>query len=319
MYNSSITPFKTFYKETKEYQLKKDDNYYTFLIRQTNDKILINSNYYEISFNHAELSNLTRINFGNIDEAYIFLNNLFNKNFIQIKRITSDTIELELIINNSQNQRVNLYLSENLNNQYYLFKDLYQKQIKLTKELNFLKEDNFKLRQENMHLNNDIISLKNNFINEMDQIKKQISSLINQINFINQKFFSNNGQVKNIEKNVDQLIKVQQYNLQNNQDQFRANIQQQMMIQNQRIEELNFILRGNSISVLFKNPNGVVFPVKCYEKELCSEMFKKYKNKDKDFSNDDNLSYLFNGKNLEENLKISQYGITNGSQIVVIN
>ena len=318
MYNSSITPFKTFYKETKEYQLKKDDNYYIFLIRETNDKILINSNYYEISFNHVELSNLTRINFGNIDEAYIFLNNLFNKNFIQIKRITSNTIELELIINNSQNQRVILCLSENLNNQYYLFKDLYQNQIKLTKELNFLKEDNFKLRQENMHLNNDIISLKNKF-NEMDQIKKQISSLINQINFINQKLFSSNDQVKNIEKNVDQLIKFQQYNLQNNQDQFRANIQQQIMIQNKRIEELNCILRGNSISVLFKNPNGVVFPIKCYEKELCSEMFKKYKNKDKDFSNDDNLSYLFNGKNLEENLNLYQYGITNGSQIVVIN
>lgn len=312
MYNFSITPFKTLYKESKEYQLKKDDNYYTFLIRKTNDKILINSNYYEISFNHAELSNLTRINFGNIDEAYTFLNNLFNKNFIQIKIITSNTIELELIINNSQNQRVNLCLSENLNNQYYLFKDLYQKQIKLTKELNFLKEDNFKLRQENMHLNNSIISLKNNFINEMDQIKKQI-------NFINQKLFSSNDQVKNIEKNVDQLIKFQQYNLQNNQDQFRANIQQQMMIQNKRIEELNSILRGNSISVLFKNPNGVVFPVKCYEKELCSEMFKKYKNKDKDFSNDDNLSYLFNGKNLEENLNLYQYGITNGSIIFVIN
>ena len=312
MYNFSITPFKTLYKESKEYQLKKDDNYYTFLIRKTKDKILINSNYYEISFNHAELSNLTRINFGKIDEAYTFLNNLFNKNFIQIKRITSNIIELELIINNSQNQRVNLCLSENLNNQYYLFKDLYQKQIKLTKELNFLKEDNFKLRQENMHLNNSIISLKNNFINEMDQIKKQI-------NFINQKLFSSNDQVKNIEKNVDQLIKFQQYNLQNNQDQFRANIQQQMMIQNKRIEELNSILRGNSISVLFKNPNGVVFPVKCYEKELCSEMFKKYKNKDKDFSNDDNLSYLFNGKNLEENLNLYQYGITNGSIIFVIN
>ncbi len=312
MYNFSITPFKTLYKESKEYQLKKDDNYYTFLIRKTNDKILINSNYYEISFNHAELSNLTRINFGNIDEAYTFLNNLFNKNFIQIKIITSNTIELELIINNSQNQRVNICLSENLNNQYYLFKDLYQKQIKLTKELNFLKEDNFKLRQENMHLNNSIVSLKNNFINEMDQIKKQI-------NFINQKLFSSNDQVKNIKKNVDQLIKFQQYNLQNNQDQFRVNIQQQMMIQNKRIEELNCILRGNSISVLFKNPNGVVFPVKCYEKELCSEMFKKYKNKDKDFSNDDNLSYLFNGKNLEENLNLYQYGITNGSQIVVIN
>lgn len=163
-----------------------------------------------------------------------------------------------------------------------------------------------------MHLSNDIISLKNKFINEMDQIKKQI-------NFINQKLFSSNDQVENIEKNVDQLIKFQQYILQNNQDQFRANIQQQMMIQNKRIEELNSILRGNSISVLFKNPNGVVFPVKCYEKELCSEMFKKYKNKDKDFSNDDNLSYLFNGKNLEEKLNLSQYGITNGSIIFVIN
>ena len=185
MYNHPDTPFKSFYKEIKEYILKKDDNYFTFLIRTTQDKILINSNYYEIIINKDEIYNLTNINFGNIDNASKFINNLFNQGNVKIKAITSETIELELIINNSQNKRVELCLSENLDNQYYLFKDLYQKQMNLVKELNFLKEDNFKLRQENMYIKNEFMSLKNKYINEMDQIKNQISSLINQINSIN--------------------------------------------------------------------------------------------------------------------------------------
>ena len=227
MYNFPNTPFKTFYKEVKEYTLKKDDIYFTFLIRTTQDKILINSNYYEIGLNKDELSNLTNINFGDIDKASIFLNNLFNQGFAKIKTIKSETIELELIINNSQNKRINLCLSENLDNQYYLFKDLYQKQVKLEKEINFLKEDNFKLRQENMFIKNE---LNNKFINELAQIKNQISSLINQINLINQKNSLIDENEKNIGKNIEQLIKSQQYNMNNNQDQFRK-IQQQMMIQ----------------------------------------------------------------------------------------
>ena len=138
MYNHPDTPFKSFYKEIKEYILKKDDNYFTFLIRTTQDKILINSNYYEIIINKDEIYNLTNINFGNIDNASIFINNLFNQGNAKIKAITSETIELELIINNSQNKRVELCLSENLDNQYYLFKDLYQKQMNLVKELNLI-------------------------------------------------------------------------------------------------------------------------------------------------------------------------------------
>ena len=315
MYKDPNTPFKSFYKEIKEYILKKDDNYFTFLIRTTQDKILINSNYYEISLNKDDLCNLTNINFGNIDNASIFLNNLFNQGCVIIKTISSETIELELIINNSQNKRVSLCLSENLDNQYYLFKDLYQKQMNLVKELNFLKEDNFKLRQENMYIKNEFMSLKNKYISEMDQIKNQISSLINQINSINQKNFSIEEQKKRIENNLEQLMKG--YNMKNN-NQFIM-MQQQMMNQNKRIEELNYFLKGNSISVLFKNPNGKIIPVNCYQKDLCSEMIKKYKNKDKDYHNDDNLSFLFNGKNLEENLSLSKHGITNGSQIVVIN
>jgi len=308
MYHNPNTPFKTFYKDIKEYTLKKDDNYLTFLIRKTSDSILINSNYYEIKLNKDELSGLTNINFRNIDEAFNFLNNLFNQDCVKIKAIASDTIGLELRINNFQNKRVDLCLSENLDNQYYLFKDLYQKQMNLSKELNFLKEDNFKLRQENMNIKNEFMLLKNNFINEMDQIKNKISDLINKITFINQKNFS-----------IEQLIKKGQQNIINyNQDQFKK-MQQEMKFQNQRIEELDYLLRGKSISVLFKNPMGYTFPVNCYQKDLCSEMIKKYKNKDKDFCNDNTLSFLFNGKNLELNLSLSEYGITNGSQIVVIN
>jgi len=300
MYHNPNTPFKTFYKDIKEYTLKKDDNYLTFLIRKISDSILINSNYYEIKLNKDEFSGLTNINFGNIDEAYNFLKNLFNQDCVKIKAITSDTISLELKINNFQNKRVDLCLSENLNNQYYLFKDLYQKQMNLTKEVNFLKEDNFKLRQENMNIKNEFMILKNNFINEIDQIKNKISALINQITFLNQKNFS-------LEKNIEQFKKDQQY------------IQQQMMFQNQTIEKLDYFLKGKSISVMFKNPIGTIFTVNCYQKDLCSEMIKKYKNKDKGFCNDNNLSFLFNGKNLELNRSLSDHGITNGSQIFVIN
>jgi len=318
MYHNPNTPFKTLYKDIKEYTLKKDDNYLTFLIRKTSDSILINSNYYEIKLNKDELSGLTNFNFGNIDEAFNFLNNLFNQDCVKIKAIASDTIGLELRINNFQNKRVDLCLSENLDNQYYLFKDLYQKQMNLSKELNFLKEDNFKLRQENMNIKNEFMLLKNNFINEMGQIKNQISTLINQITFIKQKNFSIDEQEKKIEKNIEQFIKGQHNNMKNNQDQFKM-MQQQLMLQDQNIENLVYLLKGKSISVLFKNPMGYTFPVNCYQKDLCSEMIKKYRNKDKDFCNDNNLSFLFNGKNLELNLSLSEYGITNGSQLVVIN
>ena len=256
----------------------------------------------------------TEENINNLNSQITILHDQINKKY-EIKTIKSETIELELIINNSQNKRINLCLSENLDNQYYLFKDLYQKQMNLVKELNFLKEDNFKLRQENMYIKNEFMSLKNKYINEMDQIKNKITKLIIQINSINQKNFSIEEQKKRIENNLEQLMKG--YNMKNN-NQFIM-MQQQMMNQNKRIEELNYFLKGNSISVLFKNPNGKIIPVNCYQKDLCSEMIKKYKNKDKDYHNDDNLSFLFNGKNLEENLSLSKHGITNGSQIVVIN
>jgi hypothetical protein len=195
--------------------------------------------------------------------------------------------------------------------------------MKLVKELNFLKEDNSKLRQENKYLKNDILSFISKMIqdkfNEMDQIKNQISNLINQINFVNQKIFSIDKQEKKIEKKIEQPIKTQLYNMNNNnQAQFRI-MPKQMIIPGQRIEKLDSVLKGNSISVLFKNPNGNIIPVNCYQKDLCSEMIQKYKNKDKEFGNDDSLSFLFNGKNLEGNLSLSEYGITNGSPIVVVN
>ena len=176
MYNHPDTPFKSFYKEIKEYILKKDDNYFTFLIRTTQDKILINSNYYEIIINKDEIYNLTNINFGNIDNASKFINNLFNQGNVKIKAITSETIELELIINNSQNKRVELCLSENLDNQYYLFKDLYQKQMNLVKELNFLKEDNFKLRQENIYIKNELMSLKSKYLMKWIKLKTKFQA-----------------------------------------------------------------------------------------------------------------------------------------------
>lgn len=324
MNNCPDTPFKTFYKGIKEYHLQKDDQYLTFLLRKTKDNIFINSDYYEISLNKNDITNLTRIIFENIDEVLIFLQNLFNQNCVQIKNITSDAIALELIINNSQNQRVNLCLTENLDNHYYLFKDLYQKQKNLQKELMFLKEDNCKLRKENMNMKNDIISLKNDFISEMEQINMKILNLMNQINLINQKNISID---EKIEKNMEKLKREQQYitdqnkfNMKNNQEAFKM-MQNQMIMHNQKIEKLEFQAKdkGKSISVLFKNPMGFIIPVICYQTDLCSEMIKKYKNKDASFRNDDNLLFYFNGQNLKENLSLFEYGIYNGCQIFVIN
>ena len=149
-----------------EYKLMKNNVIYSIIVYMTNDLIFIKCLSYEVKLQFGELSNYINMKFNKLEEEYNYLNNLFISKCIEIKEIVIDNrIVLTVkIYKNNKNEYYYIYIILLYNgiNKDYIINKLYNKNIKLEKELQ-LKMNNFKLEKEGIkEINNfsDNINLK---------------------------------------------------------------------------------------------------------------------------------------------------------------
>ena len=116
---------------------------YKIEIEKNDEEIFIKYKKYLISFNHNDLSILTKKKFNSISKAYEFIFNIFEENKIIIKNIILNK-EITLLINNEKEIELTLkYNKEYQNNNSYI-NDI----IQIKNEINTLKVYNNKLKNE---------------------------------------------------------------------------------------------------------------------------------------------------------------------------
>ena len=144
----------------KEYKIKHQSNIIKIIIEKTKNNIIIRSSYYELKYNINELFSLTKIKFNSIDEAYEFIDNIFNQNKYNIKEISSNKLILILKIYDSikgKEEDLELYLTENFDNKNYLIKELFNKYNKIENEIDIIKNDNKIIKKKIKNLNKIIL------------------------------------------------------------------------------------------------------------------------------------------------------------------
>ena len=154
--NSSLTPNGSTLNtdkilEYEEYYLIKGNNGYKFIIAKTEKEIIIRSKNYEIKVNNNDLSILTQAILYSIDDAYLYIINLFEQNKVNLK---------EIKINKSMTIMINIYIYNKL------------KEIEIILLYNKLNKD-FNINE----LNNDFNKYKNeiNCLNlEINKLKKKL-------------------------------------------------------------------------------------------------------------------------------------------------
>ena len=192
----------------KEYKVNYLSDIYDIIIEKTNYNIIIRNNYYELKLNPENLSLLTNTIFNSIDDAFEFMINIFNNNQYFIKGIFSNKILLGIQIYDimGNKKEIELELKENFEDKNYLIKELFNKYIKIEKDLNEVKKDNNILKVENNKLNKDNMNLKM----ELESIKKNnINGLQIQINNINNMINQIQQRLKELDNVIQQINKIQ--------------------------------------------------------------------------------------------------------------
>ena len=151
--------------EYEEYFLIKENNVFKFIIEKEYNNIIIKCQNYEKRININDLSILNKSLFKNIDDAYEYINNLFENNKVNIKDIhINKSIKLTIFIDNKKNTEIVLvYNKKNKNN---IINELKNKYKDINNEINYLKNELNILKKEMPKLkNNNLRNIK--FINDL--------------------------------------------------------------------------------------------------------------------------------------------------------
>jgi len=354
------TPFENVDSEKeiiikKEYRIKYQSNIVKIIIAKAKYNIIIRSSYYELKYNINDLSILTKIKFNSIDEAYEYIDNIFNQNKYYIKEILSDKIIL--IINTydvikGKEKNIELYLTENFDNKNYLIKELFNKYNKIENELDVIKNDNMntklensKLKQDNNNLKLEIELMKNNvnnqnnqigglqmqIMNMMNQMQQQIYNIIQTINKMKNEFnslsyslnnsnlnnqFNNNSNLMNFSNNLNLM---NEFNLnkinQNNNNQSENKIT--IIIRKSINEVLIDPINKELFLKISKIEKGVIIESQPDDKvyELIEKYFEKIKINE---SFKKYFIFIFNAMKLNISLTLKECEIINNSNIFII-
>ena len=284
----------------KEYKAIYLSQIYNIIIEKTNYNINIRSTYYQLKLNKEQMSSLTNTIFNTIDETFDFIINIFNQNKYYIKGIKSNSLILRIqiydMINGNQKE-IELYLNENFEDKNYLIKELFNKYIRIEKDIIDIKNENNNLKIENNKLNQDNINLKM----EIESIKN------NQINGINMQINNINNMIYQIQQHFN--------NIQNQFDSLSTNMNQ---LQSQNNNNITVVFRLNGP---WEDQVPKVDYIQCNPKDDIKELFEKWRKKNNIY--DDNIKFIYNAKSLSysyENLipTIEEFGITNNANIFVI-
>ena len=335
----------------KEYKINYLSDYINIIIEKTKNNIIIRSDYYELKLNIENLSLLTKAIFKSIDESFEYINNIFNQNKFRIKEKNTKYIRLIIIIYDiikCKEKEIELFLKENFDNQNYLIKELFNKYMKLGKEIIEVKNDNKiindennKLKQENMNMKNKIESIKTNnnndiggikmnimnITNQLYQLKQQINQFIFQINQIQQQINSNsmNNNIMSMNNNIMSMnndIMSMNNNSIMNQNIFNSNYQNNLNSMNQYSNQINNYNEKVDNSFLiyfrfsgFKEGHAPIY-INFKTDEKISTLIEKFRNKANFY--DINVKFIFNARRLNPNLTIEEAGISNNNSNIFI-
>ena len=300
----------------KEYKAVYGSNFYNIIIEKTNNNIIIRLNYYEIKLNIQSLSLLTNTIFNSNDKAFEFIINIFNQNNYYIKDILFNKITLRIIIYDiiqGNKKEIDIELCENLEDKNYLIKELFNNYIKLENNINYINNDKKLLKEENNNLKNEINNIKQNNNNDINELKMQIMNYNNMINQIQQQL----NQINNIYQEINTIKnQINTINMDINSINFNSklSLNNNIINNNEDNETISVIFRQNGAGQ--KDPSFMVY---CNIFENISTLIKKYRNKSGDYSYI--KAFIFNSKrlNIYSPLTIEELGITNDSNIFVIN
>ena len=133
---SEITKFFAF--DCQKYYLIKENNVFKFIIEKRNNFININCRNYNTQFNFINLSMITKIKYKDINDAYDYIINKFEKNQVIIKDIIINKVIILLFESNHGLEEIKINLLYNTNNKNKVINELNNK---LIKEINYLKDE----------------------------------------------------------------------------------------------------------------------------------------------------------------------------------
>ena len=306
-------------KEIYECETNFNDEPIKLTIGKAYQDIFIRSSYYGLYMTLDDLKKLTKLAFESIDESYNFIKDRFIKKQFKIKNITSN--ELSLIIQTRDPikegyKEIEFVLNEKIeNNEVYIIKDLYYKNVrqnqnynKMKNEINSLNEEIQKLQNEMMNMKNliqqyqsicanninnlniNFSRLNNNMNNNFYQLNNKINNtnMNNNNNNINNSSMNNNNmnnssKNNNINYDTMKIINMNQSNFSQNLNNNRNNSNSpnnNVDNINRNISELNSETQGEKdISVIFKDDKFKgkdPIKINCNENDLISSLIEKF-------------------------------------------
>ena len=302
----------------KEYKAIYLSEIYNIIIEKTNKNINIRSIYYQLKLDKEQMSALTNTIFNSIDETFEFIINIFNQNKYYINGITSNSLILRIQtydIKKRKQKEIELYLNQNFEDKNYLIKELFNKYIKLEKDIIKIKNENKKLIGENDKLNKDNINLKM----EIESIKNnQINGINMQITNINNIIYQMQQQIIQIQNQINSLSMPMNMN--------QLNLNEQISVNN--IQDNNIQSKNNNIIVHFKwaggldtnnNINSEIMRIQCNPKESTKELIQKWRKKYNIYEKK-NIQFIYNVRTLPEyeHCTVEEFGIYNNARISII-
>ena len=136
----------------KNYEIIKDNKSYKIEVCEISDKILIKHINYKVKLNYDEISKITKVLFNSNDEAYKYIENIFNKKKVIIKEVlVNDKIKLILNIYdniNDNEKEIEIDLVNDNQNKDYIIIELINKYNKIENEVNLLKNEIKSIKEE---------------------------------------------------------------------------------------------------------------------------------------------------------------------------
>ena len=298
--NQGDTPYSNFiienYIEVKEYQINKDDIIYNILLGKKNNSVIIRSLQY---FYEENLNSASNSEFKTTNELFKFYNDFFEKNQVKIHSINDNNKEMVLYFSSKKKISLNYYEL----NTGHIINYLWNKNIKLQKELNKINEqinqikDEYELlRNKNKELNDE-----NNEIKEENQdLKKEVNLNKEELNNYKHENIIIKQNIKNIMENYCKILE-------------EINAIKHKIYSNNNNNNINNYIENN-FDILIRDypPIQNITPLKnCSPKDKISDLMERYKIA----INDNNLNFYFvyNAKRLDENMTLAEAGIRNGN------
>ena len=141
----------------KEYYLIKEKAGYKFIIIKRSNNIIIKCKNYELILDNNNLSALTKSIFNTIDDAFLFIINIFEENKVIIKEIVINktiTLLLNIYVYNKQKD-IELILLYNKSNKDLIINELNNNYNNLKKDINYLNNEINILKKEINQLKRD--------------------------------------------------------------------------------------------------------------------------------------------------------------------